>query len=164
MSHPINPALVHYGNAMQALDELRERLLTRPDAPSRALLDTVRTNIEQGFWLAHLQVLTNVREIPATPYCRRIPLTPIQGRHLELLREGMLEAQHSLAPDELAAPWNALFSARQRFTHGAQRQCFETGFLIRLFQLLQDARHGVSNWSIGRQYLQADSRFRRRPA
>ncbi len=144
-----DPAIAHYATAMQAIDSLRTMLLQRNDAPALALLETAREHIEQGFWLAHLRVLSNVREIAATPYCRRIPLTPSQGRNLDLLRRGMHEAQRSLAPDGLSAPWNALFSARQQFRFGNARDSFETGYLIRFFQLLQEARHGVSHWSLG---------------
>ncbi|MCJ1884236.1 hypothetical protein LNN38_05180 [Pseudomonas sp. LA21] len=148
-----DPAIAHYATAMQAIDSLWTMLLQRNDAPALALLETTREHIEQGFWLAHLRVLSNVREIAATPYCRRIPLTPSQGRNLDLLRRGMHEAQCSLAPDGLSAPWNALFLARQRFSVGMARKCFETGYLIRFFQLLQEARHGVSHWSLGNRYI-----------
>jgi len=154
-------ALMHYDTAMQALDQLRELLLNRPDAQSMALLDSVREHTEQGFWLAHLGVASSRQEIAATPYCRRIPLTAPQSRNLALLRRGMLQAQHSLAPGGLAAPWNALFCARQQFRLGMARQCYEAGFLIRFFQLLQEARHGVPHWTMGEGFIAPNIRHPR---
>jgi hypothetical protein len=145
----IDQALVHYDTAVRAIESMRPLLRQHHDPLLLSLLASVQDNLENGFWLAHLGVLSNVREIPATPYCRRIPLTRTQAGNLDLLRAGMFEAQNSLAPDGRAAPWNALFNARQRHKAGMERQCFETGYLIRFFQLLQEARHGVPQWSCG---------------
>jgi len=159
-----NLAIDHYSAAMQAIDSMRPLLRQYRDPYLLTLLARLQDHFENGFWLAHLQVLSNLREIPATPYCRRIPLTPVQSRHLDLLRAGMLEAQNSLAPDDRSAPWNALFNARQQHSAGIARQCFETGFLIRFFQLLQEARHGVPQWSLGARHIKPVYRlYRYRP-
>ncbi|PJI50071.1 MAG: hypothetical protein CTR55_12200 [Pseudomonas sp.] len=163
MSAATDSATTHYSAAMQAIDSMRPLLRQYRDPHLLALLASVQDHLESGFWLAHLQVLSNIREIPATPYCRRIPLTPTQAYHLDLLRIGMLEAQNSLAPDNQAAPWNALFNARLRFPAGKKRACFEAGFLIRFFQLLQEARHGVPQWSLGKQGITPGVRHYRYP-
>jgi hypothetical protein len=149
----IDQALVHYDAAMRAIESMRPLLRQHHDPLLLSLLAGVQDNLENGFWLAHLRVMSNVREIPATPYCRRIPLTRTQAGNLDLLRAGMLEAQSSLAPDDRAAPWNAMLNARQHHSVGLERQCFEAGYLIRFFQLLQEARHGVPEWSLGARWI-----------
>ncbi|MCP1647872.1 hypothetical protein [Pseudomonas nitroreducens] len=164
MSTSTDAAIEHYSAALHAIDAMRPLLRQYQDPYLLTLLARVEDHFENGFWLAHLRVLSNIREIPATPYCRRIPLTPPQARHIDVLRTGMLEAQHSLAPDDRSAPWNALFSARQQHSVGIARQCFETGFLIRFFQLLQEARHGVPQWSLGARCITPGLRkYRYRP-
>ncbi|WP_440466538.1 hypothetical protein ACKI1H_23465 [Pseudomonas sp. YH-1] len=156
-------AIDHYTSAMQAIGSLRDLLHSREPA-LLPLLARAQEHLENGFWLTHLKVLSNVREVSATPYCRRIPLTPVQSHHLDLLRAGMLEAQDSLAPDHLATPWTSLFNARQHFAVGKKRTCFETGYLIRFFQLLQEARHGVPQWVLRTHSITPGNRtYRYRP-
>ncbi|QJP09810.1 hypothetical protein [Pseudomonas multiresinivorans] len=141
-------AMAHYSAALQAIDAMGALVQHHPDPRLLELLASAREHFENGFWQAHLNVLSNVREVSATPYSRRIPLTSVQSRHLDLLRAGMLEAQNSLAPDNLATPWTSLFNARQQVPVGKKRTCFEAGYLIRFFQLLQEARHGVPQWTL----------------
>ncbi|MFR0687934.1 hypothetical protein ACLUTX_00920 [Enterobacterales bacterium AE_CKDN230030158-1A_HGKHYDSX7] len=143
-------AINHYTSAMQAIESLRSQLQQRGEPLLLELLGKAQVEFEQGFWLAHLRVLSDAREVCATDYCRRIPLTQTQSGHLNLLRRGMLEAQQCMVPDRLAAPWNAMFAVRQQFKVGVPRSTFEAGFLIRLYQLLQEARYGVSRWELGK--------------
>ncbi|MBB4862207.1 hypothetical protein HNP46_001045 [Pseudomonas nitritireducens] len=163
MNSTAHSAIDHYQAAQHAIEALRPLLRQHHDPLLLSLLASVQDHFESGFWLAHLQVLSNVREIAATPYCRRIPLTRSQAGNLDLLRAGMLEAQDSLAPDSRAAPWNALFHARQQYRAGIARQCFEAGYLIRFFQLLQEARHGVPQWSLGTRWITPGPRKYRYP-
>ncbi|WP_152224336.1 hypothetical protein [Pseudomonas sp. SCB32] len=75
----------------------------------------------------------------------------------------MHEAQLALAPDGQSAPWNALFKVRREYGAGVARECFEAGYLIRFFQLLQEARHGVPHWSLGKCFITPSVRYRRSP-
>lgn len=114
------------------------------------LLAQLRGKVDEAFWLSHLGLRVSPRMIAATPYCRSIPLTPAQSRHLHLLKLGMLEAERSLTPGVLASPWNALSSARDRLRAGMPRKCFEAGFVMRLFLLLQEAcrPEAAGEWTV----------------
>lgn len=129
----------HYDSAVELLEQMNKVLLYRGDDTLLTLLQDLRRHTQQAFWQAQLGQCITQREIAATSYCRKIPLTPQQACHLDELQRGMYEAEQSLTPAGRSAPWNALFAARQRIMPGRPRNSFEAGFLIRLFQLLQQA-------------------------
>ncbi|MCP1625875.1 LasR-specific antiactivator QslA [Pseudomonas nitroreducens] len=147
----VNPtSLEHLRNAQRSFDSLYGILRKRGDTHLLPLLQKLMTEAEEAYWMADLGQRCRPSEIPPLPFCRRIPLTPVLHRHLDSLRHGMHEAQNSMKPQDRSAPWNALFSMRQTYPNGAARLGFETGFVIRLFQLLLDAQHGAGRWSFVR--------------
>jgi hypothetical protein len=132
-------SLIHYEAALLGFERLRERLA---DEEALALLDQLRETVEETFWLCRLGLRITPAAIAATPYCRSIRLTPAQAQHIDLLKLGMLEAELSLKPGGLSSPWNALITSRERVRGGNPRKCFEAGFVMHLFLLLQEAcRH-----------------------
>lgn len=139
MSQVQEEAQQHYDTAAQLLEQMGKVLLHRGDDKLLTLLYQLRRHTQQAFWQARLGQRITPQEIAATTYSRNIPLTPHQSRYLEELQRGMCEAERSLAPAGRAAPWNALFSTRKDIAPGQPRNSFEAGFLIRLFQMLQEA-------------------------
>lgn len=142
MSEIQEEAQQHYDSAVQLLEQIGTVLLHRGDDKLLTLLYQLRRHTQQAFWQARLVQRITPQEIAATSYARNIPLTPPQSRYLEELKRGMCEAERSLAPAGRAAPWNALLNARKSITPGQPRNSFEAGYLIRLFQMLQEASAG----------------------
>lgn len=139
MTPPPDEAHEHFEAARMLFDQMTRTVLGRRDEQLLSLLHGLRKHCEQAFWLARLEPRVTLHEIAATPYCRNIPLTPTQAQNRDFLQRGMHEAERSLAPAWRAAPWNALFAARRGINPIQARNSFEAGFLIRLYQRLQQA-------------------------
>ncbi|MFV3308715.1 hypothetical protein ACNFBT_25910 [Pseudomonas sp. NY15181] len=135
MTHTGDAAQQHYEAALAGLAQVRQCL----PASELALLEEVRGHVEQAFWQSRLRQRVTRASVAATPYCRAIPLAPMQRNHVEALRQGMLAAERSFAEGGDVAPWNALLYGRYQRGKGHQRESFECGFVMRMFQLLHEA-------------------------
>jgi len=130
----------HYEAALAGLTQIRQCLLKGTLPAHLALLENVRGHVEQAFWQARLRQQVTRASVAATPYCRTIPLASAQRKHVESLRQGMWAAERSFIRGGEVAPWNALLYGRYKLKTGRQRESFECGFVIRMFQLLQEAK------------------------
>lgn len=126
----------HYEAALVGLARIAQ---SQPASTRTALLEEVRGHIEQAFWQARLRQQVTPASVAATPYCRALPIGPQQQAHVDALRRGMLMAERSFAVDGEVSPWNSLLHGRKQLKDGHERESFECGFLMRMFQLLHEA-------------------------
>lgn len=140
MTHTIDPVQQHFAQAKAGLEQLRRQLsASQQQDELRRLLDDVQENVEQAVWQASLRQRVTPGSVSATPYCRALPLGPHHSKHFEERRHGMLAADRSLLSTGGAAPWDALLYGRYQIKDGLARQSYECGFVMRLYQLLQEA-------------------------
>ncbi len=77
--------------------------------------------------------------VPATEYCRALPLYGWRLQHLADVAAGMEAAELSLAKGAAASPWAALVEGRSRLRGERLRDAFEMGFLMRMYQRVVEA-------------------------
>ncbi|QRY81237.1 hypothetical protein JVX91_09085 [Pseudomonas sp. PDNC002] len=140
-----DPGQRHYELAMHNLESLREHLLCGELAPALDLLAQLSEQVQQAYWQASLHQRITRESVGATPYCREIALGPHQQMHVDELRLGMLAAERSLNGAEGPAPWNGLIHGRNRVKSGLARYSYECGFVLRLFQLIQEFAAHIDN-------------------
>lgn len=133
-------AMAHFAAAQSILEGLHLRWQdSQPDCADLVL--KAHQHVEQSFWMSRLGQDVSGGSIAALPGCREIPLSGIHRRHIVEVRQGMLAADNCLASSSTLFPWNALLIDRASIAAGQPRLCFESGFLMRLFQLLEQARN-----------------------
>ncbi|MFV3415901.1 LasR-specific antiactivator QslA [Pseudomonas nitroreducens] len=124
-----------------ALHSLHQLIEMQPHPMPLALterIDQLREHLQQAYWQARLGQRITRTSIAATPYCRELILGPHQRKNIEELRLGMLAAERSLTDSESGPPWNVLIYGRNQVAEGLPRKAYECGFIMRLYQLIQE--------------------------
>ena len=136
---PVDDAAhAQYELAMGSLDRLFGTLPHPVTLPLVELFDELREQVRQAYWQARLGQRITRASIAATAYCRELTLGPNQRKYVDELRQGMLAAERSLTDRESGPPWNVLIYGRNQIPEGLPRNSYECGFIMRLYQLIQE--------------------------
>jgi hypothetical protein len=136
---PYDLALKQYELARESLRQLRHTLRRKLTADQQQLFSDLRNQMRLAFWQARLEQKLTPATVAATPFCRELRLGPNQSKHADELFTGMLAAERSLSEHPYgAAPWNLLIWGRAYQPDGLPRNQFEIGYVMRLYQLLQE--------------------------
>jgi hypothetical protein len=136
---PEDYAVAAYEEAQGRLRLLRNALRHTASTAQKQLINDLGQQICRAFWQARLGQRIGPGEVAATPFCRELQLGPQQREHLDEVCRGMLAAERSmLHRSNGAPPWNMLIYGRDKRPRGMKRSQYEIGFVMRLYQMLQE--------------------------
>ena len=136
---PYDSAVKHHDQAMDILKQLLGTLRRKATPAQLELINLLRHHMRLSFWQARLGQKIGPGTVAATPFCRELLLGPNQRKYLDELCRGMLAAERSLSErSHGSAPWNMLVYGRDQLPQGLGRKQFEIGFVMRLYQMLQE--------------------------